>query len=44
MLWWDEHDEGWIERGDVRPRNRIALAQLIVGVLIATAIIVYLAS
>ena len=40
MQWWDDHDEGWTERDDGLRRHLIAL----VGVLIATAIIVYVAS
>ena len=44
MQWFDHYDEGWTERDDVRPRHLITLAQLIAGVLIATAIIVYLAA
>ena len=44
MKSWDNYDEGWTERNDVRPGHLITLAQLILGVLITTAIIVYLAS
>ena len=45
MQWRDDHDDGWTQPVDVRPpRHIVALAQLIAGVVIATAIIVYLVS
>lgn len=44
MQWWHDHDEDWTERDDMPPRHLLVLAQLILGVLIATAIIVYIAS
>ena len=41
--WWD-NDKSSTERDDARPRHWIALAQLVVGVLIAAALIVHLAT